>query len=133
VEIVRNIFQKECFQMIELINTESEIIAENVGVCKEMVTKKKKKNIIKKRKSEMIYTIDWTSPSIIIAMALIVMGIMTLIYSIFFHPVPTNNMQCSTGPILSPNYIDFLIFGFGMIFLMVGIAMLYAGRQRGCP
>ena len=84
----------------------------------------KKKN----KETATVYNINWKASSSIIAIVLIVIGVISIVSTFIFFP--QSNMQCSTGPILSPN-IDFLIFGCGMLFLMTGIAILYAGRQRG--
>ena len=85
----------------------------------------KKKN----KETATVYNINWKASSSIIAIVLIVIGVISIVSTFIFFP--QSNMQCSTErPILSPN-IDFLIFGFGMLFLMTGIAILYAGRQRG--
>ena len=88
-----------------------------------MVTKKRKK-LIETKKNNVTYSIELSS----IAIILIVIGIIGILSTFIFFP-QNNTAQCSTGPVLSPNYIEFLIFGFGMISLMLGIAMLYAGRK----
>ena len=89
-----------------------------------MVIKKRKKS---KKKTEVTYNINWRKPSNIAAILSIILGII-MILDTFIHPVI---QQCTANSFTSPQFIDFAIFGCGMIFMMIGISMLYAGRQRG--
>ena len=74
--------------------------------------------------AEKIHKFNWTSTSNIIAIILIIIGSITIILTF------ANNAQCNTSPVLSPNHVNFLVFGFGMAALMVGIIILYQGDGK---
>ena len=85
-----------------------------------------KKGLMSTKNTEIVYTINWRKPSNISALLSIILGVI-MILDTFAHPII--QAQC-TGSLSNPQFIDFAIFGFGMIFMMIGIALLYTGRQR---
>lgn len=74
------------------------------------------------------YKINWNYKSNYVAIILISIGIIIFIYSMFFNPI-SNAAVCS-GSFINTNSLNFIIFGSSVISFMIGLAILYAGRER---